>query len=210
MAKNIIDILKSVEAIKTDSHFVGTSGRHMSAYINKDALFPYPTTISLVGKLFAQKYKDRNIDVVVGPAMGGIILSQWTAYHLTQLTKRTVNGVYTDKTSDDGQVFKRGYERFVKGKRILIVEDLTTTGGSIKKVIETVRKAGGEIVEACVMVNRDETLVNAKTLGVPFSFLGVFPVQSYSEAECPLCAKKIPIDATVGHGKKFLEKKGSI
>ena len=62
--KNVVSILKSVGAIVTDSHFVGTSGRHMPAYINKDALLLHPKQTSEVGKLFAQKFKNKNIEVV--------------------------------------------------------------------------------------------------------------------------------------------------
>ncbi len=206
----ILTILKKVGMILSDDHFVGTSGRHMGTYLNKDALFPYPEEVSKVGKLFAQKYADKNIDVVVGPAMGGIILSQWAAYHLSKKTKRVVHGVYTEKTPENGQEFKRGYDKFVKGKRVLIIEDLTTTGGSVLKVINAVKQAGGNIIEACVMVNRDEKLVNSETMGVPFASLGVYPVQSYLEADCPLCKRGKPINTTVGHGKKYLQSKGTI
>lgn len=206
--EGVIDILKRIGAIITDSHIVGTSGRHMSVYLNKDALFPYPEETCKVGMLFAKKYRNRDIEVVVAPAMGGIILSQWTAYHLSKLTGRTVHGVFTEKTADEGQEFKRGYNKFVKGKRVLVIEDLTTTGGSVKKVVDTVRKAGGEIVEVCVMANRDEKLANSKSVGAPFASLGVFPAQSYTEAECPMCRENIPINTTVGHGRQFLEKQG--
>ena len=69
----------------TDSHFVGTSGKHMPSYINKDALTTHTKYTSEVGKLFAQKFKNKNIEAVVAPAVAGIPLSQWTAYHLTRL-----------------------------------------------------------------------------------------------------------------------------
>ncbi len=206
---DVIEILKEVNAIIIDSHLVGTSGRHMSVYINKDALFPHANAASKVGELFAKKYQDRGIEVIVAPAMGGIILSQWTAFHLSKLTGQEVFGVYTEKTGDNGQVFKRGYDTFVKGKKVLVIEDLTTTGGSVKKVVDVVREEGGEVVEVCVMVNRDEKMVNAKSVGAPFSSLGIFPAVSYSEEECPLCKQGIPINTKVGHGKAFLKKQQS-
>lgn len=205
---DIIEILKSVGVILPNDHFVGTSGRHFDTYLNKDALFPHPQKTSEVGLLFAQKYTDADIDVVIGPAMGGIILSQWVAFHLSTLKNKEVLGVYTEKTPENEQIFKRGYDKLVAGKKVLVVEDLTTTGGSVKKVVDTVRAAGGEVVEVCVMVNRDEKLANSKTVGASFSALGVFPVVSYSEEECPLCKNGVPINTTVGHGKKFLEKQG--
>jgi orotate phosphoribosyltransferase len=203
--KDIITILKSVGAIQTDSHFVGTSGRHMPAYINKDQLTTHTTQASAVGRLFAEKYKDKKIDVVAAPAVAGIPLSQWTAYHLSKLTKRDVLSVYTEKTPDNDQIFKRGYDHLVKGKRVLVIEDIATTGGSIKKVIARVQGAGGKVVGASVMVNRDPKIVNSKSIGAPFTSLGVFSIPSYEADACPLCKKGVPVNTSLGHGKKFME-----
>lgn len=203
-----IDILKSVNAVLTGSHFVGTSGRHMPAYINKDALYSHPIESSKIGELFAQKYKDADIDVVSGPALGGIILSQWAAFHLTKLKKHEVQGVYTEKTPDKNQIFTRGYDKIVKGKNVLVVEDLTTTGGSVKKVVDAVRSVGGKVVAVCVMVNRDPKLVNSESIGAPFDSLDTLVFESYEEKDCPLCKKNVPVNTSVGHGRKFLESKG--
>ena len=212
--KNIINILKSVGAIIVDSHFVGTSGRHMPTYINKDVLFLHTGKASDVGKLFALKFKNKDIEIVVAPAVGGTILSQWTAYHLSKLKKKEVLSTYTEKdkgtsasASESEQVFRRGYEKYVKNKKVLVIEDLTTTGISVKKVVETVRGVGGKVVAVGVMINRDPKLVNSKSIKAPFSSLGVFKVPSYEEKDCPLCKEGIPINITVGHGKKFLENK---
>ncbi|TSC77899.1 MAG: orotate phosphoribosyltransferase [Parcubacteria group bacterium Gr01-1014_24] len=201
--RDIISILKGVGAIITDSHFVGTSGRHMSAYINKDALLPYTKHVSEVGKLFAEKFKNKKIEAVVAPAVGGIPLSQWTAYHLSKMSKKDVLSLYTEKTPDNNQILKRDYENLVKNKRVLVVEDTTTTGGSVKKVIRSVKKAKGRVVAVCIMVNRDPKIVNSKSIGAPFSSLGVFKVPSYEAKNCPLCKKGVPINTQLGHGKKF-------
>jgi orotate phosphoribosyltransferase len=200
-----VDILISVGAVLTDGHFVGTSGRHMPVYINKDALYSHPVESSKIGELFAEKYKNADIDVVAAPALGGIILSQWTAYHLTKLKGREVQGVYTEKTHDKNQVFTRGYDKLVNGKKVLIIEDLTTTGGSVKKVVDSVRAAGGEAVGVCVMVNRDPNLVTSESVGAPFDSLDVLIVESWNAQECPLCRKNIPVNTSVGHGRKFVE-----
>ena len=205
--RDIISILKSVGAIVTHSHFVGTSGRHMPGYIKKDKLTMHTKTTSEVGKLFANKFKNKNIEAVVAPAVGGIPLSQWTAYHLSQITKKDVLSLYTEKDEKSNQIFKRGYDLVVKNKRVLIIEDATTTGGSVKKVVSSVKKAGGKIVTVCVTINRDPKLVNSKSVGAPFSSLGIFKVPSYKEKDCPLCKKHIPIDTETGWGKKYLEYK---
>ena len=207
MKRDIVGILKSVGAIITDSHLVGTSGRHMPAYVNKDALTAHTKHTSLVGRMFAKKFENKSIDVVVAPAAGGIPLSQWTAHHLSRLKKKEVLSIYTEKDKDNNQILKRGYDKLVKGKKVLIIEDVTTTGGSVLKVIKSIKKAGGKVVAASVMINRDPKLVNSKTMKVPFSALGVFKVPSYEEKSCPLCKANVPINTSLGHGKEYLKSK---
>lgn len=204
--ENVIEILKDIKAIVSNSHFVYTSGKHGSVYVRKDMLYPNTQKTSQVCRLFAKKFKDKDIDVVVGPSIGGIILSQWTAYHLTQLKKKEILGIFTEKDENGNQIFKRDYDKLVKNKNVLIVEDLTTTGVSVKKVISSVRKAGGKIIGVCVMVNRDPKSVTSKTIGAPLSSLGILEAKSYDEDKCPLCKSKIPINTIVGHGKAFLAK----
>ena len=205
--KDVLDILKSTGAILTNGHFVGVSGRHMSTYVTKDAFLPHTAKVSLIGKLFAQKFKNKKIEIVIGPAVGGIPLSQWKAYHLSKVSKREVLSVFTEKTADDNQILKGGYDTLVKGKRVLIVEDTVTSGSSIKKVIKAIKKAGGKIVSVCIMTNRDPKIVNVKNIGVPISALAVLNVPSYEASKCLLCKDKIPINTKYGHGKKFLESK---
>ena len=201
---DIIQILKSVGAMITDSHFVFTSGKHGDIYINKDALYPHIDKVSQVGKMFAEKHKDLDIDVVVGPALGGIILSTWTAYHLSQIKGKEILGVYTEKDENKNQIFTRGYDKLVSGKNVLIVEDITNTGGSIKKVVNSVKEIGGNVVASCVMVNRDPDNITSETIGAPFSALGTLKTTNYEEGECPLCKNNVPINTEVGHGKKYL------
>ncbi len=210
----VIKILKKVGAIITDDHFVYTSGRHGSVYINKDFLYPHTKETSQVGKMFAEKFKNKAIDVVAAPAVGGTLLCTWTAYYLSKLKGREVLSVYTEKdkgttasASESKQLFRRGYDKFIKGKRVLVIEDLATTGGSVKKTVEAVRKAGGQVVAVGVMVNRDPARVNSQVIGAPFFSLAVFPAESYDEKDCPLCKKGVPINTVIGHGRQYLEKK---
>ena len=210
MSDEVIEILKKVKAVLTDDHFVYASGKHGSVYINKDALYPHTALSSKVGEMFAQKNKGLDIDVVVAPALGGIILSQWTAYHLSKLKGKEIYGIYTEKDSEKNQVFTRGYDKFITGKNVLVIEDLTTTGGSVLKVVNSVRAAGGKVVAVSVMVNRNPEMVNEVMMGAPFNALGVLKAEAFDEKDCPLCAKGVPINTTVGHGKKYLEaKKGN-
>lgn len=204
---SILSVLKKTNAIVINSHIVLTSGNHTSTYINKDAIYPHTNAASLIGKMFAEKFKDFDIDVVAGPALGGIILSQWTAYHLSKLKKKEIAGVYTEKNLEKNQIFTRGYEEFVKGKNVLVVEDVTTTGRSVKKVVASVQEHGGNVVAVGVMINRDPKRVTTDTIGAPFYPLKVLFSEDYKEDNCPLCKKKIPINTSVGHGKQFLAKK---
>ena len=203
--EEVVDILKKTKAIVSDSHFVYISGKHAKLYVNKDYIFPHIKYISRIAEIIAQKYKDSPIDIVVGPSMGGIILSQWTAYHLGLLKDKEILSVYTEKQPDKDQIFTRGYGQFVKGKNALVVEDTVTTGGSVKKVIKSVQKEGGKVIAACAIVNKDPVNINPSFIGAPFNYLTIVDVDVYEEKDCPLCKAKVPINTTLGHGKKFLE-----
>ena len=203
---DIIATLKRVKAILTDDHFVGTKGPHFSTYINKDALYPHIAETSAVCAQFAEQFVPFKADIVAGPALGGIILSQWTAYHLGLKTGRPILSVYAEKKDGDLHL-TRGYDALVKGKNVVVVEDLTTTGGSLKQAIAAVQNAGGKVVAAAVMVNKNPTEVTSAYFGVPFFALAEMPVELYSADDCPLCQSGVPINTTIGHGKKFLESK---
>jgi orotate phosphoribosyltransferase len=211
---DVITILKKVGAVLTNDHFVLTSGKHSSIYINKDALYPHTKETSKVGQLFAEKFKGKDIDVVVAPAVGGTILSQWTAYHLSRLKKREVLSAYTEKdkgtlasAAESEHLLRRGYDKIVKGKKVLVIEDLTATGISVKKVVQAVKNAGGKVVAVGVMVNRDPEHINSAFVGAPFAALGVLKAEAIEENKCPLCKKGVPVNTAVGHGKKYLEHK---
>ena len=92
---------------------------------------------------------------------------------------------------------------------MLIIEDLTQTGGSVKKVIESVKDAGGNVINVCVMVNKDPENITSETIGAPFSSLSILETASWEEKDCPLCKQNVPIDTRVGHGKKYLAAKSA-
>lgn len=209
MQDELIGLLKQTGALITDSHFVGVSGRHMDTYVNKDALLTHPVAASRVGELLAELNKDRDIEAVIAPAMGAIILGHWTAFYLSKLTGREILSVYTDKAEGDEQILKRGYDKAIAGKKVLAIEDVTTTGGSIKKSIQKAQEAGALVVQATVMINKDPEKVTQEVIGVPFDSIATMPVATYAEEECPLCIGGVPVNTSVGHGKKFLEKKNA-
>ena len=206
----LLDILRRTGALITNDHFVLTSGRHSPTYINKDALYPHTEQTSRVGALFAEKVKALDVETVVGPALGGIILAQWTAHHLTKLKGKEVAGVYTEKNADGAQIITRGYGKYITGKKVVVVEDLITTGESAKKVVETVKAAGGQVLAVVALVNRNPKEITSGHFGVSFFPLETVEVESYDESTCPLCQSGVPINTAVGHGKKFLEKKTTV
>lgn len=196
-------MLEETGAVMPNDHFVGTSGAHFDTYINKDALYPHIDKVAEVGKLFAEAFKEYEVDVIAGPALGGIILSQWTAAGMRELTGGETLSVYAEK-KDGGLMMTRGYDKVVEGKRVAVVEDLTTTGGSLKTAIEAVQEAGGNVVACGVMVNKNADL-NDEFFGVPFKALSELIVTMYEPEECKLCADNVPINTTIGHGKAFVE-----
>lgn len=204
----VLGVFKKLGGYISNDHIVYTSGKHGETYLNKDAIYPHTRDISQLCEEIAERNKDKGIEAVAAPALGGIILSQWTAYHLTALTRKEVLGVYTEKTPDKGQIFTRGYDKLVNGKRVLIVEDITTTGGSVMKVVASVKAAGGEIIGICVLANRNPDEINSKTLDLPYQALAEIKMQAWEEKNCPLCEKGIPINTIVGKGRDYLKSKG--
>src|SRR5260370_13590062 len=136
----IMQMFTTVGAIVANGHFVYTSGRHSSIYINKDALYAHTKIIACVCQLMGRPYHADQIDVVVGPVLGGIVLSQWVAHYLNinRTTGETL-AVFAEK-GDDGTdkkfFFGRGYDKFIPSRNILVVEDLLTTGSSVHHWLE--------------------------------------------------------------------------
>jgi orotate phosphoribosyltransferase len=202
--QELLDILKGTGGYITGSHIITTSGKHIDTYLNKDAIYPHAHVISKVCRAMAELFVDLNVEAVVGPALGGIILSQWTAYHLSELTGKEVFGIYTEKTSDKNQILTRGYDALVQGKRVLVVEDILTTGASLAKVIQSVKGVGGSVVGAVAMVNRDPDKIDSALIGASLKTLAKLRLPSWDEADCPMCKNNIPFNTTVGKGREHL------
>ncbi len=203
----VMKVLQDVGAFRA-GHFVFTSGLHSGTYINKDAMYPHVAEVSQLCKAMAEKFKDDNIEAVLGPAYGAIILSTWTAHSLGEMAGRAVYGVYADKDGEGGFAIRRGYDKLIAGKRVLVVEDLTTTGGSLKKVVEAARAIGAEVVGAIAVANRGG--VTKSAVGDPprFETLVDLHLNQWTEDACTLCQRGIPVNTDVGHGREFLKTKG--
>lgn len=249
--KEVLQILGRVGAVITDSHIVYTSGKHGTAYVNKDAVYPHTKETSDLCRAIAEKFADDKVEVVIAPAIGGVILSQWIAHHLSEITGREVLGTYAERENVEqvltklgenskpfflqlpfgglyngpceitllkGQsiilrkeefsfVVKRGYDKLIVGKNVLVVEDVLTTGGSVKKVIEATRSLGGNVVGLGVLCNRGG--ITPQDVSDPTKLFALVNVklEAWDEAECPLCAKNIPINTNVGKGREYLARK---
>lgn len=195
-------ILAEVRAILTDRHVVYTSGRHGSTYVNKDAVYPHTERVSDLCGLLAESVRGHYVEVVCGPALGGIILSQWTAHHLHALA------VYAEKAPAGGLALRRGYDHVVSGRRVLVVEDVLNTGGSVRETVAAVRAAGGEVVAVAALCNRGG--LTAADLDVPaLHALVELTLESWDAASCPLCRDGVPVDTEVGKGREFLAARGA-
>src|SRR6266571_5504526 len=205
--QQIWQMFADAKAIIRESHFVYSSGRHSSVYVNKDALYLHTEVIARLCQSMAQPYDADQIDVVVGPVLGGIVLSQWVAHYLNVncATGETL-AVFAEKGNDGVDkkfFFGRGYDKLIFGRNILVVEDLLTTGGSVRQVVETVRQYGGNVVGVSVLCNRGN--VQPTDVGdVPIDALISLSLETYTEEECPFCQQQIPINTELGKGRAFL------
>lgn len=188
------ELFEAAGAIRTGGHFVYTSGLHGSAYVNKDAVYPDTHRIAELCALLGDAVAGFHPELVCGPAVAGIIVSQWTAHHLG------IPAVYADKV-DDGLVLARGYDGLVAGKRVVVVEDVVTTGGSLAKAIAAVEAAGGTPVAAAALVNRGGVTADDVQAPALVSLLEL-DFEAVPAAECALCAAGVPIDTGFGKAKR--------
>ena len=196
------EILAGVGGILTGRHVVYTSGRHGSAYVNKDAVYPHTARVAELCALLAESVRELGAEVVCGPALGGIILSQWTAHHLGALA------VFAEKLPEGGLGLRRGYDRLVAGRRVVVVEDVLNTGGSVREAVAAVCGAGGEVVAVAALCNRGG--LTPAALDVPhLRALMELSLESWDAALCPLCRDGVPIDTDVGKGREFLAAKAA-
>lgn len=209
--RDVLATLARVGALITGDHLVYTSGRHGSSYVNKDALYPHTAATSAVCARIAERFAGAGVEVVAGPTVGGVIMAQWTAHHLSALSGREVLAVYAEEELGAGgerrRLFRRGYDALVAGRRVLVVEDILTTGGSVRLVVAAVAAAGGAVVGVGALCNRGG--VTAAAIGAPELYsLAEVPLESYAAEECPLCAAGVAVNTRVGKGAAFVARRG--
>ena len=193
---DILAELQKIGAVFTGKHFVYASGKHGSGYINMDIMFPQVPLVALLCKDLIAPFEGE-FDVIAAPATGGIELGV-----LSALAAGTP-GIWADKDGDGGFVFERaGFVEAIKGTRVLIVEDLLTTGGSVEKVAREVEKVGGTVIGISVVCNRGD--VQAADLTVPrLAALADVHFVAVDAEVCPDCANYVPIVEDMGHGDDY-------
>ncbi len=188
--KEVEDLLIETSAIM-EGHFLLTSGLHSPRYVEKFNVLQKPVYTEKLCRAMAEKFKDANIETVVGPVTGGILLAHETGKALG------TRAIFTER--ENGKMtFRRGFTLH-EGERVLIVEDIVTTGGSIREVIDVVKEHGGIPVAVSMLVDRSG---GKATFGdVPSTALLHMDVQTYKPEECPLCKAGIPMTKRGRTGK---------
>ena len=166
-----------------EGHFLLSSGLHSPIYWEKFRVLQYPNYTEQLCRLISAHFTQQKIQVVAGPTTGGIIIAYEVARQLG------VRGIFAEKESANGRAFKRGFS-IIPSERVLIVDDVLTTGKSIREVLSLVAEQGGIVIGIGVLVDRSE---QEQKFGVPlFSCLrSITP--AYKPQECPLCAAGIPL-----------------
>ena len=178
---DIGDMLTKAEVV-LDGHFLLTSGLHSPRYLEKFRLLQYPEYTGRMCRMVADHFGESGVEVVAGPALGGVIL----AYEVARLLD--VRAVYAERVGD-GRGFRRGLS-IEPGEKTLVVDDILTTGGSVVDVINAVRSGGGVVVGAGILIDRSGGGVD---VGAPMYSCHRVEVPTYTAEECPLCQDGVPI-----------------
>lgn len=171
-------------------HFTYTSGRHGSEYLEKFRLLENPAATVALCAMIARRFTQAGVELVAGPTTGGVILAYEVARQLG------LRAVYAERGDAGGRVLRRGFT-IRSGTGVLVVDDIVTTGGSVRDMLACVAEAGGAVVGVGVLGDR-----TGGRLDVPVPFFACLTVDfvSYAPAECPLCAAGIALSAPRGSG----------
>lgn len=161
-----------------EGHFLLTSGLHSSLYVEKFQVLQYPEYTAKLCAALAKQFTDDQVELVVGPVTGGILLSHEVGKNLG------TRAIFTER--ENGKMTLRRGFKIKPGERVLVVEDIVTTGGSVQEVIEVVREHGGIPIAVGILVDRSGHTVD---FGIPAKALLHLTVPTHDPKECPLCAE---------------------
>ena len=183
MAESIVDIFKNSNAL-LEGHFKLSSGKHSDIYYEKFTILKQPRLSEKVCVGLARLFENMNVELVVGPTTGGIIIAYEVAKYLG------VNSIYAEAAgSGKGRIFKRGFS-IEKGTRVLIVDDVITAGTSIFEVIDLVKKYNADIIGIGELLDRSNGKVK---FDYPFKALATVSANNWDPEECPLCKQGLPL-----------------
>jgi len=178
---SVLQIFQDTQAL-LEGHFLLTSGRHSAQYFQCAKVLQYPIHTTHLCQMIADTFRNTEFDTVIAPAMGGIIVGQEVA---RLLQKRSIFAEREDKKL----VLRRGFS-LAPGERVLVCEDVVTTGGSVFETIEIVKESGATLVGVGYIVDRSNGTVD---FGVPSVSTLQLSVVSYQPEECPLCNQGVPV-----------------
>jgi orotate phosphoribosyltransferase len=179
--EEIVSIFKKSGSF-LEGHFLLSSGLHSPQYIEKFRVLEYPEYTEALCKEIAENFKNDKIELVVGPMTGGIILASFTAKYLN------TRAMFTERV-DNVMSFRRGF-KFAPGTRILVVEDVITTGGSVKEVIKIIEELKGVVAGVGYLVDRSNGRANFGVKQVPMMKLEIV---TYEANNCLLCQQGIEL-----------------
>lgn len=174
----VLEILKETGAL-LEGHFLLSSGKHSNRYVQCAKLLQYPDKAEKVVNKIVEKLGDTHFDIIVGPAMGGIIVSY-------ELGRQTGKPAIFSEREDGVMTLRRGFE-IKKGQKVLIAEDVVTTGKSSLETIRVIENYGGEVVGIACIVDRSNG-----NIGYPLYSAIKLDIETYEKEECPLCKDNIP------------------
>lgn len=174
--EEIIEVFTKTNAMLT-GHFLLTSGKHSNRYFQCAQVLQHPQYTQVLCQELARRFKNQAIQTVIGPAVGGILVSYEVARALG------VRSLFAERVN--GKMSLRRNFSIQPGERVLVVEDVITTGGSVAEVIDVVKGLGGDVVGVGVLVDRSNGQAN---LGVRTEALLTATVEIYEPGNCPLCA----------------------
>lgn len=175
-SQRVTDILVEAEVL-LEGHFLLTSGRHSNKYLQCARIFRNTKYSEELCSALAELYADDNVQLVIGPAMGAVQMAYEVSRHIG------CENFFTERDETGAMALRRGFI-VEPGQRVLVVEDVVTTGGSVKEVIELVKNAGGIVAGVGSIVDRTGGKID---FGVPFKAVYSADVTSWEAADCPLC-----------------------
>jgi len=165
-------------------HFKLTSGVHSDTYIQCAQVMQHPEFMHTLCSELGKKFRGDDIDVIVGPAIGGIIM----AHVMARVLGPWVRAIFTERENEK-MTLRRSFE-IKEGEKVLVVEDVTTTGSSVREVIDIVKSRQGKVVGVGVLIDRSGGKVD---FGIKTKKLLTIDIKTYLPEECPLCKKGIPV-----------------